>query len=234
MTNPLDEACLLLDDFEKEITALKDIRDQIAMDNPNFEQLAPEYWTEEYYRIWLHGATDLWERRELERWLTDYPAITATANASAKKIHDAWRDWLAIAGPVKVQKVLDYDKKKRGYVERETREQSEAFYADDGRFEILEPQQEETLYDFIVRLYRWLRKNMMIGKNAFEKSAIGRLVRRAGFKKFFGLCKKTLPTEQVAFIEHIFPQKMDLHFGRIMRLIPLEAYPIPERLRRKY
>jgi hypothetical protein len=155
MTNPLDEACTILDDFEKEITALKNARDRMATDNPNFEQLTPEYWMEEYYRMLLHGATDIWERRELERWLTDYPVIMETASSSAKKIYNAWRKWLSISGPVKLIKVVDYDNKSRKLVERESKESTEAFYAEHGRFEIPSPLQEETLLAFIERLARW-------------------------------------------------------------------------------
>jgi hypothetical protein len=90
MSNPLDEACAILDDFEKEITGIKADWEQIAADNPHLEEVSPENWQETYYRMWLHGAADIWECRELGRWLTDYPANTTIANSSAKKIHDAW------------------------------------------------------------------------------------------------------------------------------------------------
>jgi hypothetical protein len=49
-------------------------------------------------------------------------------------------------------------------------------------------------------------------------------------KSFLGFIRKQYPSEQVAFIEHIFPQNMDLHFGRIIRLITPEAYPVPEKI----
>jgi len=51
-----------------------------------------------------------------------------------------------------------YDKKSRSYVERETQEVSEAFYAEDGRFEIPELLKEETLFAFIERLARWFEE----------------------------------------------------------------------------
>lgn len=151
----LDEACSILDDFETEIAGIKVDWDRMAMDNPNFEPLSFESWQAKYHRMWLHGATDPLECNELERWLTDYPPSTAIANTLAKKIYDAWRDWLPIAGREKVQKVLDYDKKSCGYVERESQEPSEAFYSEDARFEIPLPLKGEILFDFIKRLARW-------------------------------------------------------------------------------
>jgi hypothetical protein len=67
MSGHLDKACAILDDFEKEVAAIKAGWDQMAADNPNFEQLSPQYWQEKFYRMWIHGATDVWECNELER-----------------------------------------------------------------------------------------------------------------------------------------------------------------------
>jgi len=150
----LDEACEVLDDFENEVAGIRTFYRQTAADNLNFEPVLPDGWQEKYYRMWLHGATDVWERNELERWLTDYPPATAIANSPAKKIYDAWRKWLPVAGRVKVIKVLVCDKKSRGYVEKETQDPSAAFYAEHDKFEIPEPPIGETLYDFIIRLAR--------------------------------------------------------------------------------
>ena len=48
MNNALDEACAILNDFEKEVA-------QVEKDSTDL------------YRMWLHGATDIWERNKLER-----------------------------------------------------------------------------------------------------------------------------------------------------------------------
>jgi hypothetical protein len=73
MGSLLDEACAILDDFENEVARIRAFYKQPAADNLNLEPVLPEDGQEEYYRMWLHGATDIWERNELERWLTDYP-----------------------------------------------------------------------------------------------------------------------------------------------------------------
>lgn len=230
MSTPLDEACGIIDDFENEISSIRTFCRQTAADNLNFEPVLPESWQEKYYRMWIHGATDVWERNELERWLMDYPPSTIIANSPAKEICDSWRDWLPIAGPVKVQKILDYDKKSHSYVERETQGVSEAFYAEDGRFEIPEPLKKESLFAFIGRLARWFEKAYDARQKRERKARkLGDWLEERALKSFLDFVRKNYPTEQVAFIEHIFPQKMDLHFGRIIRLIPLEAQPIPEK-----
>lgn len=226
----MDEACAVLDDFDNEVAVIKASWEQSAQDNPNFEQVSSESWQEKYYRMWLHGATDVWECNELERWLTDYPSSTAVANAPAEEIHAAWRKWLPVAGPVRVSKVVDYDKKSRKYVERETKKPSEAFYAEHDQFEIPEPLVGETLYNFIVRLARsFEEQHDKHQKRERKERQLGDWLEERALKSFLGFVRNNYPSEQVAFIEHIFPQKMDLHFGRIIRLIPSEAYPIPEK-----
>lgn len=69
---------------------------------------------------------------------------------------------------------------------------------------------------------------MQLARSIGDDGKGHRLEYRA-LKSFVDFIRKTYPTEQVAFIEHIFPQKMKLHYGSIIRLIPPEAYPIPEK-----
>jgi len=181
--------------------------------------------------MWLHGATDAWECNELERWLTDYPPSTAMANSPAKEIYDAWRGWLMVAGRLKREKVLIYDKKSRNYIEHESQKPSAAWYAEHDKFEIQEPLMGETLLDFIVRLARLLEEEYDEQKKCDRKGRqLGDWLEELALKSFLGFVRKKYSSEQVAFIEHISPQKMDLHFGRIIRLIPSEAYPIPEKI----
>lgn len=230
MSEELDEACVLLDEFEKRVAGVKAIWDQLATDNPHFDVVSPEHWQEKYYRMWLHGAVDVWECNELERWLIDYPPSTALAISPAKEVYTAWRKWLLVVGPVKETRVTDYDKKSYSYVERESQEPTEAFYAEHGKFEIQEPQEGQKLYDFIVRLARSFEERYDEHQKCERKERkIGDWLEGRALKSFLDFIRKKYPIEQAAFIEHIFPKKMDLHYGRIIRLVPLEAYPIPEK-----
>jgi hypothetical protein len=229
MNSPLDEACAILDDFENEIARKRAFYKQTAADNLNFEPVLPEGWQEKYYRMWLHAVTDVWERNELEQWLMDYPPSTAVANSPAVEVYAAWRKWLPVAGPVAVSKVVDYDKKSRSYIEREAQNPSEAFYTEHDKFEIEEPHLGEILYDFIVRLARSFEdQHDEHQKRERKKRELGDWLEERALKSFLDFVRKNYPSEQVAFIEHIFPQKMDLHFGRIIRLISPEAFPVPE------
>jgi hypothetical protein len=229
MSSLLDEACAILDDFEKKVDSVKADWEQIAADNPHLEQVSSENWQETYYRMWLHGVTNIWERNELGRWLTDYPPATEVANAPAQKIYNAWHKWLSVAGPVKVVKVLDCNKR-GGYIERESKQSSEAFYAEHDRFEIQEPLNGETLYEFIIRLARSFEDaHDRHQKRARKDLKIGTWLEERALKSFLDFIRKNNSSEQVAFIEHIFPQKMDMHFGSIIRLISPEAHPIPEK-----
>lgn len=230
MSSPLDEACAILDEFEKKIADKKAHWERIAEDNPDFEQLSPERWAEKVNRMWLHGATDVRECNELERWLTEYPATTALANSSAWEIHNAWRAELPVSGGMKVQKVLDYDKNIGGYIEKESQETSAAFYAEDDRFEIIEPLEGETLFAFTARLAQLLEEQYTKQQKRERKERkFGDWLEERAIKSFLDFIRTKYPLEQTAFIEHMIPQKMDMHFGRIIRVIPLEAYPIPEK-----
>ena len=203
MSSPLDEAYAVLDDFEKELAGIKAGWEQIAVDNPHLEQVSPEHWQETYYRMWLHGATNIWERNELGRWLYGNPPITETANSLAQDVHDAWRDWLETAGHQERIPSCVYDKQTREYREIESKKPGETYYASDDRFAIQAPHEGETLSTFIVRLAR-----------SIEDTGEGHRLQWRALKSFLDFIRNTYTTEQVAFIEHIFPKKMDVYYGR--------------------
>lgn len=95
-------------------------------------------------------------------------------------------------------------------------EQSNAYYGDFEDFEIEKPHKGEMLRDYLIRMADLVEKE---GKGA-------RLGWRA-LKSFLGYMRKIAP-EEIAFIEQIFPKKMDIYFGKIIRIIAPEVYPIPQ------
>lgn len=95
-------------------------------------------------------------------------------------------------------------------------EQSDAYYAVFDEFELETPHKDEILYDYLCRIAALVEKE---GKGA-------RLEWRA--LKSFLAYMRYLPPEEIAFIEQIFPQKMGIHFGQIIRKIPPEVYPISQ------
>lgn len=92
-----------------------------------------------------------------------------------------------------------------------------AYYCDAKEFRIPLPKQGETLIDFIMKL-----------AHLVEESGKGDRLGWRALKSFVDFTRKKYPTEEVAFIEHIFPKKMRLFHSRIIRLISQETYPIPE------
>ena len=87
MNNSLSEIHKLLDDLESDLSKIRATWKQIEIDNPGFDPVSEENWQETYARMWLHGATDVWDRNELERCLSDSPPLTATAQIPARKVH---------------------------------------------------------------------------------------------------------------------------------------------------
>ncbi len=93
-----------------------------------------------------------------------------------------------------------------------------AYYIDFNEFQIPRCKKNEQLIHFLLRLAK-----------STENDGKGHRLEWRALKSFLDFLRKKYSTKQVAFIEHIFPKKMDLHFGQIIRLISPEAYPIPEK-----
>jgi len=186
-----DEAQAIVEDLQQEIEKKKQIRDEIKKLNPEWEQLSDEHWIEKKSRYWLHGATEIYESKELERWLFDTPHLSDTAKETASKCIQCWKEWL---------------------------DQTDAYYGVFEDFELEQPLGKELLGDYIVRMAAIVEKE---GKGA-------RLEWRA-LKSFLAYMRKIAP-EEIAFIEQIFSKKMDIHFGRIIRKISPEVYPVSQEI----
>lgn len=77
------------------------------------------------------------------------------------------------------------------------------------------PQEEETLSDYIINLSRRVEENGWETKE--QKLAL---------HSFLHFLREDYHQEDIAFIEHIFPKKMDLRADRIIRKVPQQIYPI--------
>lgn len=88
-------------------------------------------------------------------------------------------------------------------------------YTDNRKF-FVKSKMGETLICFIIRM-------------ATETESIGKGHKTTwrALKSFLHFLRETYPQEEVAFIEHIFPEEMDVVHNRIIRKIPSEFYPIP-------
>lgn len=100
----------------------------------------------------------------------------------------------------------------------ETKGSFGAYYVDFDKFQIPRPDKEELLIDYVILLARLT-----------EDCGLGHRLEWRALKSFLDFIRESYPVGEIAFIEHIFPKKMDVYFERIIRIIPPEAYPIPEK-----
>ncbi len=195
----MEEAQSILLDLKSELQKHHDFWITAQKDNPDFEQLLNPHWEVKHARCWLHGATDLQESNELERWLFDKPLLTDMANEKASKCIECWKEWS--------------DEKNR-------------YYSDFSGFNVEVPLKDEILHDYLHRVAALIEEENRESQGLENRTKEIPLKWRA-FKAFLDYLRK-LPAAEHAFIEQIFPKKMDLFFGRIRRKISLETYPISQ------
>ena len=99
---------------------------------------------------------------------------------------------------------------------REWLEQTEAYYEPFEDFEFDEPLKNETLREFIIRMVETV-----------EAEGIDSRLEWRALKSFLNYLRQ-INHKEWAFIEHLFPKKMDIFDKRIIRKVPPEIYPISE------
>lgn len=191
MKHNFDEAQAIIDDLQQAIEKKKRIGEEFKKFNPEWGQLSNDSLMENETCSWMHGASELREMNDLERWLFESPPLSDTAKEEASKCIQCWKDWLAL---------------------------TDAYYGDFENFELETPHEGEILRDYILRMAALVETE---GKGA-------RLEWRA--LKSFLAYMRNIASEEIAFIEQIFPKKMDVCFGRIIRKINPEVYPIPQEI----
>jgi hypothetical protein len=186
----IEEAQNILIDLKNNLEVSRKIWLSLEKDNPHIDELSLEKWNKEA-RCWLHGATDLMESNELERWLFDHPPLSNTACGKATKYIKYWKEWLEI----------------------EPKGKPRYYTPDFDEFRLEDPLKNERLYEYLHRI-------------AILKERKGKRdpLRWRALKSFLNYLRN-LPTPEVAFIEQIFPEKMDVK-GRIIRKIQPQVYPI--------
>jgi len=95
-------------------------------------------------------------------------------------------------------------------------EQTGAYYEPFEDFEFDEPLKNETLREFIIRMVE-----------SVESEGIDSRLEWRALKSFLDYLRQINHTEW-AFVEHLFPKKMDIFHNRIIRKIPPKIYPISE------
>jgi hypothetical protein len=99
---------------------------------------------------------------------------------------------------------------------REWLEIKDTYYEPFEDFEFEEPKKNETLFDFIQRMAK-----------AVEDEGTGARLEWRAFKCFLAYLKN-ISLDEVAFIEQIFPKKMGIFYGKIIRKVAPEVHSIPQ------
>lgn len=81
--------------------------------------------------------------------------------------------------------------------------------------DLSKPLKKESLINYVIRL-----------SQIVEENGWGTKKQRRALKSFLHFLREDYSREDVAFIEHIFPQKIDLRGGRIIRKIRPQVFPI--------
>lgn len=199
MNKSIVEAQSILLDLKSELQKCRDFWTRAQKDNPDFEQLSDAHWEVKNARCWLHGSTDLQESNELEKWLFDRPLLTDIANEKASKCIECWKEWSELKNK---------------------------YYSEFPAFDVEPAIKDEILYNYLQRIAILIEEENKESQGLENKTKEIPLKWRA-FKAFLDYLRK-LPVAEHAFIEQIFPRKMDLFFGRIRRKISLETYPISQ------
>lgn len=92
----------------------------------------------------------------------------------------------------------------------------EAYYKSSKKFKFNTPNPGETLVNFLTRM-----------ASQIAQHGWGEPIEERAFRSFLGYVRRF---QDGAFVEHIFPKKMEIHHGLIIRNIDSERYPIPEEL----
>lgn len=184
----------IIDDLVQGINAIAETYSSIRELNPDFKQASAKEWRKKEARCWLHGGTELQETTELEQWLYYYPEGTKTAYSLASIHYSEWSNYIEEGG-----------------------KDGDNIYLDFRPGDLIAPEADETLLEFIQKLASLVEANGWGNKN--EKRAC---------KAFLDYLRIYYKQEDIAFIEHIFPEKTDLQHGRIIRLIRPQSYPVSQ------
>ena len=94
----------------------------------------------------------------------------------------------------------------------------DTYYSDFENFNVDEPIEDEVLNDYLTRI-----------ATTKEPGGKGERLHWRALKSFLSYMRNLVPEER-AFIEQIFPEKMDIFDEKIIRKIAQETYPISEQL----
>lgn len=191
MSKDFSELCEIINEWFADVEQVKKTWEVIRALNPDFEQVSAESWQIKEASLWHHGETRPREANELERWLMVSPPMSKTANSLTIDHYTDWNEYILEKG----------------------------VYADFNEGDLLKPQENESLIDFVLRLAQEI-----------ENTGWGKKKQERALKSFLHFLRDSNKQEEVAFIEHIIPEKNELQAGKIIRIIRPQVYPISKEI----
>lgn len=107
---------------------------EVRKDNPHFEEVSDEHWREKSAKCLLHGATEIFEANELDKWLSIFFEPSRLTQRKASYLIGIWKKWMN-------------EKGSWGH-----------YYADDSNF-VIKSKKSKTLINFIIRMAIEAEKN---------------------------------------------------------------------------
>ncbi len=92
-------------------------------------------------------------------------------------------------------------------------------YADFSEKHLPKPKDQERLIDYLIKL-----------SQGVEASGWGTRTHNKALRSFLHFLRQGYPQKEIGFIEHIFPQKIELRNGAIIRKVPNEVYAISQEM----
>ena len=193
----------IIDGLIKEISSIEQTWINIRELNPDFEEVSEIEWKNKEARCWIHGAIDLSEANALEEWLYYYAPISQTEKSIALNHYNDWVDHIREDG-------VYADFQETSLRQPDTRQS-------DGKSVSKEELLNQPLGNYIRLL-----------ANMVEKEGWGTKKNKLALNSFLAYLRDFNSKKEVAFIDHIFPEQKNLHYGRIIRKIRPQVQPISQ------
>lgn len=144
-----------------------------------------------------------WESKEALLWMHG-----ATETLEANELER----WLFVKPPLSETAKSDANDNHLAWIDH-IRE--DGIYSEFDVNDLPKPLEKESLINYVIRL-----------SQIVEENGWGTKKQRRALKSFLHFLREDYCQEDVAFIEHIFPKKIDLRAGRIIRKIRPQVFPI--------
>jgi hypothetical protein len=157
-------------------------------------------------RLLSPGLDDHWDKKEASFWIDGTTEVSETIELEQWLFTDLPSSKIARSRAI------------YHFVEWTEHILENGVYADFSDQHLTKPEDEETLEDYIRRL-----------ACEVEGKGWGTKRNEMALKCFLAFLRNN-KTEEFAFIDHIFPPKMDLHYDKIIRIVRPQVYPISQEI----